>query len=468
MREKILVISLNRFGDNLQVTPIFRVLKEKYPTSEITVLSESGFHQIFTGNPYIDNLKLFHRENFNSEYFVSLDNLRDNLDAELYDVINSSYDLLINRQSSMEAAAIAGLVDAKEKKGLFLTKNNTYTVWDPWTRLLFAMVNYRKHNPFTLVEYNIKIAGGEESSLYIQSKRENISQLLEKLNIKNDEKFVVIQPGASTVLRQWMPNNFVVLIRKLLMEYPDVKIMLTGSVGDKKLLDSIGSEIKDFRNRLFVEHTLDFKELAALLSFCDLFITNDTGPMHVAEAVKCKILCLYFSGSLFNETAPYGEGNVVVQADLDCLPCEDSSKCPNGNKCVSVISPEVVFELASYELGEKNFVDKSKIKGVMVYQSEKDGKDIKYLPLSKPILGYDVLMRILYSITFRIYISAEEISLNDIVNNLKRDYSNVTDAINSSFDVYPEIIDNFSRTSEEAGRIKKIMLDCITGIRELL
>jgi hypothetical protein len=82
-------------------------------------------------------------------------------------------------------------------------------------------------------------------------------------------------------------------------------------------------------------------DLPGLLKSCDLLVSNDTGTIHIAAAVGTRALGIYFSTAYFAETAPYGEGHVVLQAELPCCPCTPTERC-SEIRCRDVIGADIV------------------------------------------------------------------------------------------------------------------------------
>jgi len=83
------------------------------------------------------------------------------------------------------------------------------------------------------------------------------------------------------------------------------------------------------------------RELAALASLADLFITTDTGPMHLAAAAGARVVAL-FGPTAPGRTGPYGRGNVTVRAGLDCSPCFRRT-CEHSVRCMEAITVDDVM-----------------------------------------------------------------------------------------------------------------------------
>lgn len=89
------------------------------------------------------------------------------------------------------------------------------------------------------------------------------------------------------------------------------------------------------------------KELAYLYSKCQLLITTDTGPMHIAAAMGCPVVALFGPTAPWR-TGPYGRGHKVVRDDIECSPCF-KKRC-NHVSCMKNITVDKVFETVKEKL----------------------------------------------------------------------------------------------------------------------
>jgi hypothetical protein len=95
--------------------------------------------------------------------------------------------------------------------------------------------------------------------------------------------------------------------------------------------------------------------LKAALAACDLLITPDTGPMHVAAAVGTPIVALFWAAAHPEETGPYGPGHMVLQPQLACAPCQPGTQCPH-EICRTVIRPAHVLRAAQLTLAQAGHI----------------------------------------------------------------------------------------------------------------
>jgi len=110
-------------------------------------------------------------------------------------------------------------------------------------------------------------------------------------------------------------------------------------------------------------------QLVGLLSRCQLLLTNDTGPMHLAVGVGTAVIDLSVGHVDHHETGPYGPGHWVVQPDLACSPCGFDQICAH-HACKDRLIPEEIANLCFHALGLASFPSWSA--GVRVYQSSVD------------------------------------------------------------------------------------------------
>ncbi|MFQ5561466.1 MAG: glycosyltransferase family 9 protein, partial [Nitrospinota bacterium] len=184
----------------------------------------------------------------------------------------------------------------------------------------------------------------EESNAWLE-------QFLTSHGISNEHIVISLQPASSRADRRWPPEYFIKL-SDLLLKDPRVKIVILGVESEGDLGREIEKNLPGERVINAVGKTT-IPQLAALLRRCNFLVTNDTGTMHIAAAVKCRIIGLFFTHALVHETGPFGEGHIVFQADIPCSPCSHQTKCTHMI-CKEFILPGDVYTVISTLIeGEK-------------------------------------------------------------------------------------------------------------------
>ncbi|NLY03444.1 MAG: lipopolysaccharide heptosyltransferase II [Campylobacter sp.] len=188
------------------------------------------------------------------------------------------------------------------------------------------------------------------NSLGFKPKFNSLKLYFEPQNFKR--KTLGINPGASYgAAKRWYPSYFAEVTTSLSKEYD---IIIFGGKGELKICNEIAEILAkngvEFKN-LCGKTTI--KELSEHIAGLTLFITNDSGPMHIAAAYKIPTIAL-FGPTKWLETSPYKNPNAkIVKLDLECMPCMKRT-CPlKTHECMKNLTPDIVLD-AYYELKAKS------------------------------------------------------------------------------------------------------------------
>jgi ADP-heptose:LPS heptosyltransferase len=351
--KEVLIINLTRMGDLVQTTPAITGFKERYPDVRISAAVNSYFAEICSFIPFIDRLIVFDEKGFVS-LFCSGSSLIKKfryMENFLKEINAIEYDLALNFTHSIPSAVLTSLIKAKEIRGFTIDAEGFSIIRHQWIKYFFNFVPVRGYNPFHLCDIYTK-AGGlvpERKGLLLsipQDAEKIVDNLLEGCGIGKGDLLVAFQLGASEDKRRWHINCFAELAKKL-TESHRVKILLIGSPSEAGLGEEF-QKISDIKVINLIGKT-NLMELSAILKRCRLLVSNDTGPLHIATAVGTKVIGIFLSTAHYRETGPYGEGHLVVEADIACAPCDFQVECKEMH-CKSVIKPDSVFELSAMML----------------------------------------------------------------------------------------------------------------------
>ena len=195
---------------------------------------------------------------------------------------------------------------------------------------------------------------------------------MSNLGITANDLVIGIAPGGAKnpkecmPLRQWPKEYFSRLIDKLVRELK-AKVILLGSRDDcflgteiiknAKIIGASSSIAGDERAPVGAVHNLcgatTLKQLAAIIDNCNVFIGNDSAPMHIAAAVKTPVVSL-FGPTDPKEKAPLNYKHIYLYAGLNCSPCYHDGKYPDckTQECLRKILPEDVLDAIQKILGE--------------------------------------------------------------------------------------------------------------------
>jgi ADP-heptose:LPS heptosyltransferase len=408
--KEVLIVNLTRMGDLVQTTPAITGFKERYPDVRISAAVNSDFAEICRFIPFIDRLIIFDMNEFKSLFCIggSLIKKFRYMEDFLKEINVIEYDLALNFTHSIPSAVLTSLIKAKEIRGFTIDAEGHSIIRHQWIKYFFNVVPVRSYNPFHLCDIYTK-AGGlvpERKGLLLsipQDAEKIVDNLLEGYGIASIDKgdlLVAFQLGASEDKRRWAVSFFAQLAKKL-TESHRVKILLIGSPSETRLGEEF-QKISDIKVINLIGKT-NLMELSAILKRCRLLVSNDTGPLHIATAVGTKVIGIFLSTAHYRETGPYGEGHLVVEADIACAPCSFQVECKEM-LCKTVIKPDSIFELSAMMLNGKipaSIVDSVLWKDMQVYYSFFDTDElINYRPLIKRRLKKEVFYTYLYRNTW--------------------------------------------------------------------
>ena len=335
----ILIIAPNWIGDAVMTQPLLANLKEQYPDSNIDVLASTWVAPIYRAC------------------------------SEVHEVIEAK---LEHKQLQWGLRKqLAKMLAAKKYQSCFVLPNSLKSALIPWLanipfrvgyrgELRFGLINLALDNPSKInrppmVEHYLGLSNllSEERaspSITNSTPQLNVSAAAKKsvetkLSIaKIDPAHIyVICPGAEYgPTKRWPANYFAELAQKLVNDNPNNRIILLGGKGDHELAHEISSQLKqnDAIYNWCGNTSLD--EAIALIGMSKAVISNDSGLMHVAAALKTPQVAIFGSSDPAH-TPPLSDKAKVIWLNLPCSPCH-KRVCPLGHlKCLNDILPEQVF-----------------------------------------------------------------------------------------------------------------------------
>lgn len=335
MNRKILIIQTAFLGDVILTLPLVKVLKEKISDAYIDFLCIPATAILLKNNPYINEIIPYDKKNSGTNGFIELiKNLR-----------NKSYDILISPHRSFRSSIISYF--SSSKKTISFDKssfNFLYSEKVAYSKNVHEIQrNLRLLEPLGIHENKIIVP---EIFISEQEKRK-IDSIFYEHKIEPEEKFIAIAPGSIWFTKRFPEEKFVNLCN--ILSNSNLKIFLIGGKSDKKISDFI---VNNSRNRNFINVTgsLSVLESAELIKRSGLIITNDSAPLHIANAVGTDVIAIFGATIPGFGFYPYGKNDVVFETNgLPCRPCSlhGGNKCPIGTfVCMKNIDEEkIVYEI---------------------------------------------------------------------------------------------------------------------------
>ncbi len=336
----IIVRMPNWIGDLVMATPILSDLRKAFPTAHITAMCRSPICELLKEDPEIDELFCFSK--------VSGFGRRSEKRNLIEKLRQGNYDLGVLLTHSFSSAWWFWLGKVHSRLGyesngrkLLLTECLPF----PQTiQSQHLVVTYK-----TLLEpLGIPISK-TAPRLYLTPKELFESRtLLRQRGIPDDSLVIGINPGATYgSAKCWLPERFREVTQRLLNER-DVYIVYFGDQATASLVKEICVELP--ARVVNLAGATSLRELASLISHCNVLLTNDSGPMHIADAVGTPIIALFGSTSEV-VTGPYRSGT-LIHKHVECSPCYQRT-CPIDFRCMKQIEADEVYEALNKILSTK-------------------------------------------------------------------------------------------------------------------
>jgi heptosyltransferase-2 len=321
---RILVIRLSSLGDVVLATPVLRALRRKFPKAEIQVATRSEYAELLFPSPWVDAVRSLDRRG-EGEFLAYLKGIK----RERYELVIDLHATLRSRMIAQASGAGKVLryrkaalgrraLVAFKAKGAVRTKH----VVDRYLECLLPFgIEKPSRQPEIVLETREKTFGREF--------------------LEEGSPFIALVPGAKHATKRWLKDDFVEVGKRLWQE-DQIGIVVLGSDEEKALVREVVGGIGDGAKQAC---GLGLRQMASVLAFCKVVVTNDSGPMHLATAVKTPVVALFGPTVEAFGFFPLGLRHVVLQRDLPCRPCSlhGSETCPEGHfRCMKEISPEEV------------------------------------------------------------------------------------------------------------------------------
>lgn len=349
--QRILVLKLGGVGDVLLITPALRSLRRKFPKATINLVTQRYSSEIIKKLPYTDNFIYF------PPIYISLRMIREmvGLIKLLWHFIAHRYDIYIEFQNLYSKSGvikpllIGYLSGAKRRLGLDTYKRGWFLT-DKIPDDRFQL----KHNMQRYLEV-VKLLGCDTSNqsteIPLSSYDRNFANsFLIDNQIQSTDLLVGIHPGgnpAYPIRTTWAPERFIEVANNLIKRH-NAKIILTAGPSGIELVNQIKKELI---NPPIILSGVRIKQLAAVIAKCQVFISNDTGPMHIAVAMKVPTIGIFGSTDWnTNGSYPPDTNFTTLRKPINCWPCQDL-KCTT-RACMNLVTVDDVLEAVERQIAK--------------------------------------------------------------------------------------------------------------------
>jgi len=337
-KTSILIVIIAGIGDLILASKSIRAIRNGFPDADIHLLTNKDAVEIGNNYKYVDKVWSFHIRELRHPIFFVLDILKLIRNLRKFDFI-----LAINLYrvcswiGSMKMALLFSLIKAQIKVG---HDNFGFGV------LLDKKVPKGTFQDQHFVDAMMDIAllgGGKPDPegievFWDQKVAKKWAHLFSDHG--NTPLKIAINPGANERHKRWDPKKYALVADQLLETY-EAEIILLGGPGEENIARQIQDNMRN--HSLSLAGKLSLNDLACIISRLNLLLTNDSGPMHIAAAVRTPIVAIFGPETPIH-TRPYTSDDLfrIVQKGLDCRPCIKNN-CERP-VCLDLIQPDEVIK----------------------------------------------------------------------------------------------------------------------------
>ncbi|HNX00288.1 MAG TPA: lipopolysaccharide heptosyltransferase II [Candidatus Cloacimonadota bacterium] len=331
---KILIVQTAFIGDVILITPLIKAVSELFPKAMIDVMVIKETRTILLNNPHIRKIQVFDKRKNKTFAFL---NMIDQLRKEHYDVV-------ITPHSSFTTSLLLLLSGIPERIGF-----DRFTARHLLTKkVIWLKGKHRIINNLNLLSVFSDQKWDTQTELYPSEKDKT---LVDKLlaGLHNKQNLIVIAPGSVWKTKCWEEQSYVELVKGLY--HAGYSLIFTGSRTEADLCERIirnaGIEALNLAGKTSI------LESAEVMRRCRLLICNDSGSLHLANAMKTDVYAFFGPTVKRLGYYPFREHDLIFEVDLPCRPCGSHGAriCPEGHhNCMKLIQPDIVLAAV-----EKNY-----------------------------------------------------------------------------------------------------------------
>jgi lipopolysaccharide heptosyltransferase II len=335
--KRILFLRHDRIGDMVLSTAALKALRKGYSRAKITVLASERNHEILKHNPNVDEILIYK----GIPWFIR-------------EIRPRGYDLVIDPfvTHELRQAFMTCLAGGKYRIGFAQAGREIFfNVKGPTPSPSKRMVDH-------LLDL-AQLAGGKREGcgpevFLNDTEIEWAAEALAKNGISTNAVLIAIHPGAHYSSQRWPAERFGNVTRWTL-EQNIAQVILLGSSDEEGLLEAVK---KSSGEHIPIFPCDSIREFIALLSRCDLLVCNNSGPLHIASALKVPTVSM-IGPTVTSLWLPYGENHVVINKSFACSPC-NRAICKD-HECMESITVNEVFQAVERQVAHTEL--KRKIKG---------------------------------------------------------------------------------------------------------
>ena len=355
MAQKILIIQPSWVGDAVMATPTLRALRQLYPQAHISYLMRRYLKPLYTGIPWADQLITYRTGKTNKKAGKGLFDLARRLRS-------GKFDLAVLLPNSFQTALVCKMANIRRIVG-YDRDGRGFLLSDK----LLPRKEKGKFIPTPIVKYYMGLAhylGSQERDLSMklfvsESDRRDAVAVLQHAGLGGDldrpasggrSPMILLNPGAQFgAAKCWLPDYFAALADRFIQDL-GATVLISAAPRERGIVDAILRSMRHVPIDLLA-HGSSLGALKEIVRRCDLMVTNDTGPRHIAAAFDVPVVTIF--GPTHPEwTEIYFPRERRVAVKVFCGPCQ-LKICPLDHRCMTRVTPAMVFDTAMQLLPQR-------------------------------------------------------------------------------------------------------------------
>lgn len=293
---------------------LYAALKKKYPDSKITLVAAKTNYEIpfLDINPYLDLVIIFEKKGFGGllTFYKQLRRSKYQIGIVPSTIKVSRTSHIINFLSGSKVRVGIKSIDGSENSSHKFLNVKSHFAWKNTHQL--------ERNLDVVKQIGCDLSEEEKNSIKFKFSEEEIrdaKRFIAESFPDKSRKIIGFHPGAGKKDNMWLTKNFIEMIQKIYNEYKNYVLLTSGWI-DNVIINEVESELKSRNIQYKILNDLPIKKLGAILSLIDLYITNDTGSMHIAGFSDAKMISL-FGPTKPAEWAPQGKNKYYIKSKTE-------------------------------------------------------------------------------------------------------------------------------------------------------
>lgn len=338
---KILIRGTNWIGDAVMTIPALRELNRVFADSHLTLYTRPWAEGIFRDVDFVDEILTFEKKKKHSP---------SELREEAAFLRREKFDLAILLTNSFESALVTKLARIprrigfnKDLRGLLLTDPIAVPEWKGRNHEVSYYLALAAETERRVLGRETILVGEPDIRLDVSDERRaDARRFLETAGADLAKPIIALGVGSTNSrAKRWPAERYAALSDRLRNEL-QANVLIVGSPNETDVAAAVLSKTSVLPLDISGKTTL--AEITAILSVCDLFISNDMGLAHVAAATGTETIVI-FGPTDDVTTRPFGGNSTVIRHDVECSPCM-LRDCPIDHRCMMRVSVEQVFATA--------------------------------------------------------------------------------------------------------------------------